>query len=256
MSDKVYTACVLVIGNEVLSGRTQDANIGYLATELTGLGIHLAECRIIPDVEDEIVAAVNHCRAKYDYVFTTGGIGSTHDDITAKSVARAFGLEFGMHPVAEPLLRAHYGERANDARMRMAMTPKGAELIDNPVSVAPGFKVENVYVFAGVPLIARAMFDGVRASLKGGRVMTSRTISTTDLSEGMLADELSAVQDKHPDVEIGSYPFLKLGGFGVNLVVRGTDQGQIDAACDDLIAMVKALGGQPIDGDTKGEVPK
>lgn len=255
MSDKIYTACVLVIGNEVLSGRTQDANIHHLGTELTALGIRLAECRVIPDVEREIVDAVNHCRAKYDYVFTTGGIGSTHDDITAKSVAKAFGLEFGMHPEAERLLLAHYGERANAARMRMAMTPKGAELIDNPVSRAPGFKVENVYVLAGVPLIARAMFDSVKASLKGGKVMASRTISTIDLSEGMLADQLSAVQDQHPGVEIGSYPFLKLGGFGVNLVVRGEDVGLIDAACADLVEMVRALGGKPIDGDTKGEVP-
>jgi molybdopterin-biosynthesis enzyme MoeA-like protein len=211
---------------------------------------------VIPDIEGEIVDAVNHCRARYDYVFTTGGIGSTHDDITAKSIAKAFGLDFGMHPEAERLLLAHYGDRANAARMRMAMTPKGAVLIDNPVSKAPGFRVENVYVFAGVPLIARAMFDSVRSSLKGGRVLISRTISTIDLSEGMLADELTQVQNNHPDVEIGSYPFLKLGGFGVNLVVRGENQSQIDAACSELIQMVKALGGTPIDGTTPGEVPK
>lgn len=256
MSDKPITACVLVIGNEVLSGRTQDANISYLGTELTALGIRLAECRVIPDIEDEIVEAVNHCRAKYDYVFTTGGIGSTHDDITAKSIAKAFGLEFAMHPEAERMLLEHYGERANAARMRMAMTPVGAALIDNPVSRAPGFRVENVYVFAGVPLIARAMFDSVRGTLKGGKVLVSRTVSTTQLSEGMLADELSAIQDKHPEVEIGSYPFLKLGGFGVNLVARGEDPVLVDAACMDLMQMVKNLGGEPIDGDTKGEVPK
>lgn len=256
MSDKTYTACVLVIGNEVLSGRTQDANIQHLGTELTQLGIRLAECRVIPDIEDEIVDAVNHCRAKYDYVFTTGGIGSTHDDITAKSVAKAFGLDFGMHPEAERMLLDHYGERANAARMRMAMTPAGAELIDNPVSRAPGFKVENVYVFAGVPIIARAMFDGVKASLAGGKVLVSRTISTTDLSEGALADALAEVQDKHAHVDIGSYPFLKLGGFGVNLVARGEDEALLDAACADLIDMVKRLGGVPIDGETKGQVPK
>lgn len=255
MSDKTYTACVLVIGNEVLSGRTQDANIAHLGGELTALGIRLAECRVIPDIEDEIVAAVNHCRARYDYVFTTGGIGSTHDDITAASVAKAFGLDFAMHPEAERMLLDHYGARANPARMRMAMTPVGAELIDNPVSRAPGFRVENVYVFAGVPIIARAMFDGVRATLKGGKALLSRTVSTTELSEGMLADELAQVQAEHPDVDIGSYPFLKLGGFGVNLVVRGPDQGKIDAACAALIAMVKTLGGQPIDGETQGEVP-
>lgn len=253
MSDKTITACVIVIGNEVLSGRTQDANISHLGTELTALGIRLAECRVIPDVEDEIVDAVNHCRAKYDYVFTTGGIGSTHDDITAKSVAKAFGLAFGTHPEAERILLAHYGDDANPARMRMAMTPEGAELVDNPVSRAPGFKVENVYVFAGVPMIARAMFDSVRGTLVSGKVVISRTISTTDLSEGMLADALSDVQDLHPDVEVGSYPFIKLGGFGVNLVARGDDQGLVDAACAALMEMVKALGGEPIDAETKGE---
>lgn len=260
MSDEAVTApvtaCVLVIGNEVLSGRTQDANINHLAKELAALGIRLMECRVIPDIEGEIVDAVNHCRAKYDYVFTTGGIGSTHDDITAQSVARAFGREFLMHPEAERILRAHYKERANAARMRMAMMPEGAELIDNPVSLAPGFKVENVYVLAGVPLIARAMFDSVKGGLKGGRVVISRTISTTDLSEGMLADDLRAVQEKHPQVDIGSYPFLKLGGFGVNLVARGEEKALVDAACADLIEMLRALGGTPIDGDTHGEVPK
>jgi len=253
MSDKIYTACVLVIGNEVLSGRTQDANIGYLAAELTGLGIRLSECRVIPDDQDEIVDAVNLCRAKYDYVFTTGGIGSTHDDITAAAVSKAFGLEFEVHAEAERILLDHYGDRANPARMRMAMMPRGAELVDNPVSRAPGFKLENVYVFAGVPLIARAMFDGVKASLKGGAPMVSRTVSTTEFSEGMMADELARVQDKHQDVDVGSYPFFKLGGFGVNLVVRGVDQARVDAACDDLIIMLKDLGGTAINGETKGE---
>lgn len=253
MSNDHVTACVLVIGNEVLSGRTQDANINHFARELTALGIRLTECRVIPDVESEIVDAVNHCRAKYDYVFTTGGIGSTHDDITAASVAKAFGLGFGTHPEAERMLLAHYGERANAARMRMAMTPVGAQLIDNPVSVAPGFRVENVYVMAGVPAIARAMLDGVKGTLKGGKVTVSRTVSTTDLSEGMIADELDAVQARHPDVDIGSYPFLKLGGFGTNLVARGEDLSQVDAACADLTRMIEDLGGTAIQGETRGE---
>ena len=256
MSDDTVTACVLVIGNEVLSGRTKDANINHLAGELTALGIRLAECRVLPDIEDEIVAAVNHCRARYDYVFTTGGIGSTHDDITAKSVAKAFGLDFGTHPVAEKLLLEHYGERANAARMRMAMTPVGAELIDNPVSVAPGFRVENVFVMAGVPVIARAMFDGVKGGLKTGARVVSRTVSTTELSEGMLADDLARLQDDFPDVDIGSYPFLKLGGFGVNLVARGTDVARVDEAAAALVRMLEALGVNPIDGETQGEVPR
>ena len=253
MSDKIYSACILVIGNEVLSGRTQDANISYLAGELSQLGIRVLECRVIPDDQDEIVGAVNACRAKYDYVFTTGGIGSTHDDITAACVAKAFDRAFEMHPEAERILQDHYGDRANAARMRMAMMPRGAELVDNPVSRAPGFKVENVYVFAGVPLIARAMFDGVKGMLKGGAVMVSRTVSTTEFSEGMMADQLSAVQDKHPDVDVGSYPFFKLGGFGVNLVVRGVDQASVNAACDALIQMLNDLGGKAIDGETKGD---
>jgi len=256
MNNKTVTACVLVIGNEVLSGRTRDANIHHLATELTALGIRLAECRVIPDVEDEIVEAVNHCRAKFDYVFTTGGIGSTHDDITAKAVAKAFGLAFTTHPEAERLLLDHYGDAANPARMRMAMTPEGAELVDNPVSRAPGFKVENVYVFAGVPMIARAMFDGVKGTLQGGKVVVSRTVSTSGLSEGMLADQLSAVQDEHPHVDIGSYPFIKQGGFGVNLVARGEDEALVDAALVALRQMIVDLGGAPVDGDTAGEVPK
>ncbi len=247
------TACVLVIGNEVLSGRTQDANINYLAVELGKLGIALVECRVIRDIEAEIVEAVNTCRGKYTYVFTTGGIGSTHDDITAKSVATAFNLSFGVHPQAERILLAHYGDKANEARMRMAMTPAGAHLIDNPVSTAPGFRVENVFVLAGVPVIARAMFDGLKGALAGGKPQVSKTVSTIGVSEGMIAIELGAVQDAHADVEIGSYPFLKLGQFGTNLVVRGEDQVRVEAACTALTALIEAAGGTPIEGETEGE---
>jgi len=252
-NNKPITACVLVIGDEVLSGRTKDANINYLASELTKLGIRLAECRVIGDIEDEIVDAVNHCRTKYTYVFTTGGIGSTHDDITAQSVAKAFGLGFGTHPQAERLLLDHYGDKANAARMRMAMTPDGATLIDNPVSVAPGFRVENVYVMAGVPVIARAMFDGVKGTLKGGKILTVKTVSTIGISEGMIGEQLRGVQAAHGGVDIGSYPFLKFGGFGTNLVVRGEDATQVEAVCADLRAMIIAAGGEPIDGETEGE---
>jgi len=253
METAAATACVLVIGNEVLSGRTADANINYIATELSKLGIRLMECRVIPDLEDEIIDAVNHCRAKFTYVFTTGGIGSTHDDITAKSVAKAFGLGFGTHPEAEQILLAHYGPKANDARMRMAMTPAGADLIDNPVSMAPGFCVENVYVMAGVPVIARAMFDGVKGTLAGGKMTVSKTVSTIGISEGMIAVELGQVQDAHPTVDIGSYPFLKTGKFGTNLVVRGENPDRVDAACVDLRAMIVAAGGEPLHGETEGD---
>ncbi len=247
------TACVLIIGNEVLSGRTQDKNLNYLASELTKLGISLMECRVIPDVEAEIVEAVNLCRVKYSYVFTTGGIGSTHDDITAESVAKAFGLDFGINPEAEQLLLDHYGNKANDARMLMARTPVGAELIDNPVSVAPGFRVENVYVMAGVPAISRAMFDGIKGTLAGGRIQVSKTVSTIGISEGMIAIELGAVQNAHPDVDIGSYPFLKMGKFGTNLVVRGEFEPQVDAACADLVKLIESVGGQALHGEIEGD---
>jgi len=252
MSKKI-TASILVIGNEILSGRTQDANIHYLAYELSAKGINVDEVRVIPDVEQEIIEAVNHCRQKFDYVFTTGGIGATHDDITAASIAKAFDVPFELHSKANRILLDHYGDKANAARMRMAMMPRGAELIDNPVSKAPGFKMDNVYVFAGVPLIARAMFEGVKNNLLGGAVTLSRTVSSLDVSEGVIGENLRLVQDQHPDVDIGSYPFLKFGGFGVNLVVRGVNQALIDAVCEDICAMIKQAGGTVIDGETQGE---
>ena len=252
-NSETATACVLIIGNEVLSGRTKDANLNYLACELTKIGIPLKECRVIPDIEDVIIDTVNECRAKYTYVFTTGGIGSTHDDITAECVAKAFGLDFGINPEAERRLLAHYGDRANDARMMMARTPVGAELIDNPVSVAPGFRVENVYVMAGVPKIAQAMFDGVKGTLAGGKILVSKTVSTIGISEGMIAIELGDVQKKHPDVDIGSYPFLKMGKFGTNLVVRGEEEAPVDAACKALIELIQSVGGDVIHGETEGD---
>ena len=163
------TACLIIIGNEILSGRTVDANLPFLAQELGGIGVVMREVRVVPDDEAEIVGAVNALRARYTYVFTTGGIGPTHDDITAACIARAFGLPFGRNPEAERRLRAYYPpEKLNDARLKMAETPEGAELIDNPVSVAPGFRVENVYVLPGVPKIMQAMFAGLKAGLKGG----------------------------------------------------------------------------------------
>ncbi|MEG3619958.1 molybdopterin-binding protein [Magnetovibrio sp. PR-2] len=247
------TACVLIIGNEVLSGRTKDANLNYLAMELTKVGIPLKECRVIPDVEEVIIETLNHCRAKYTYVFTTGGIGSTHDDITAACVAKAFGLDFGINPEAERRLLAHYGDRANPARMMMARTPVGAELIDNPVSVAPGFRVENVYVMAGVPKIAQAMFDGIKGTLAGGKILVSKTVSTIGISEGMIAIELGDVQKAHPDVDIGSYPFLKMGKFGTNLVVRGEDEAPVDVACEALVELIESVGGDVIRGETEGD---
>lgn len=246
------TAAIVIIGNEVLSGRTQDVNVNYLAGELTGLGIRLVEVRIVADAAADIVAAVNACRQRHSYVFTTGGIGGTHDDITARCIAQAFGREYCLHPGAEKILRAHYGADLNEARLAMARMPAGATLIENPVSGAPGFRVENVFVLAGVPVIARAMFEGVRGQLTGGPVTLSKSLHT-NLTEGVIATAMGRVQDSHPAVEIGSYPFFRLRRFGVNLVVRGHDVAAIDAAIAELRAMIEGLGGTADDGESTGE---
>lgn len=246
---KVVTAAVIVIGNEILSGRTKDLNLGYIATGLTSIGVRLIEGRFIPDIEATIVATVNELRAKFDYVFTTGGIGPTHDDITAASVAKAFGIPLILHPRAAKLLTDHYGpENLTEARMRMAHTPEGAELIDNPVSVAPGFRIGNVFVLAGVPRICQAMFDGLKGSLTAGDKVLSRTVSGY-VGEGAIAKDLGALQDRFPALEIGSYPFFRQGKFGASFVIRGTDNTAIDAAVVELHAIIRNLGAEPIEGD-------
>lgn len=243
------TAAILIVGNEILSGRTQDVNVAFLAKELGALGIRVREIRVVPDVEEEIVAAVNALRARYDLVFTTGGIGPTHDDITSPSVAKAFGVAWVRHPEAVALLRRHYtGDMLNEARLRMATVPEGATLIENPVSTAPGFQIGNVYVLAGVPAIMRAMFEGLKSRLPGGRPVSSRTVSTF-LGEGVIAAGLGALQDRFPQLEIGSYPFFRRGKFGTALVVRGTDEAALDAATDGLRRLIRELGDEPIDGE-------
>ncbi len=250
MSDvRIVTAGVIVIGNEILSGRTKDLNLGYLATGLTEIGIRLLEGRFIPDVEATIIATLNEMRDKYDYVFTTGGIGPTHDDITAASVAKAFGVPLILNPVAARLLTDHYGaENLTEARMRMAHTPEGARLIDNPVSVAPGFEIGNVFVLAGVPRICQAMFDGLKGALKGGDPVFSRTVSG-HIGEGVIAKDLGALQDRYPVLEIGSYPFFRQGKFGASFVIRGTDKTTIDRAAQELHTIIRNLGADPIDGE-------
>jgi molybdenum cofactor synthesis domain-containing protein len=241
-SEKPVTACLIIIGNEILSGRTVDANLPYIAQALGNRGIRLAEARVVPDIEAEIVDAVNACRRKCTYVFTTGGIGPTHDDITAQSVAQAFGLPFGRNQEAERRLLAYYPpERVNPARMKMADMPEGAELIDNPVSIAPGFRVENVYVLPGVPKIMQAMFDGLVARLEGGRKVLSRAI-TVFAPEGDVAAGLSEIQGRFPELEIGSYPFFRVEGPGTTVVLRGADPARIDAAADALLALATRLG--------------
>jgi molybdenum cofactor synthesis domain-containing protein len=236
------TAAVIVIGNEILSGRTQDRNLNYLAERLGALGIPVVEARVVRDDEAAIVEALNTCRRRHAYVFTTGGIGPTHDDITTAAVARAFGVELVRRdPRAMELLRQQYtaGE-LNEARMKMADIPAGAELIDNPVSRAPGVRIGNVFVLPGVPAIMRAMFDGLAAGLRGGAPVVSRTVSAY-VTEGGIATALAEVQRRHGDVEIGSYPFIRSGRFGVSLVARGTDADRVEAAAGALVDMLRIL---------------
>lgn len=237
------TACILLIGNELLSGKTQDANLQFLATELSQLGIRLLEARVIRDETDAIVAALNECRAKYTHVFTTGGIGPTHDDITADAVAKAFGVDLIIDPEAVSRMK-HWGKELNEARMRMARVPRGAELIDNPVSTAPGFHIGNVFVLAGVPIIAHAMFAACVTMLERGAAIHSRAIDVM-LREGDFALELERIAAAHPDVEIGSYPFARDGQHGANLVVRGTDEVLVERVRNEIVAAMKGLGGEP-----------
>jgi len=250
MSDTdTVTACCLIIGNEVLSGRTKDANLGWLAERLTDMGIRMAEARVIPDVEEVIINAVNEARAKYTYVFTTGGIGPTHDDITSLCVAKAFGVEIYRNPEAKALLETYIPvERLNEARLKMADVPVGSTLIDNPVSKAPGFQMGNVYVMAGVPSIMRAMFDELESTLTGGAKMESIAVASY-LPEGTVAEPLNDIQNAHPNVEIGSYPFFRAGHFGCTLISRGTDTEELETVAEEVRQMIISLGGEPIDED-------
>ncbi len=240
------TAGLVIIGNEILSGRTKDANLAYLGEELNALGIRMMEARVVADIPADIVEAINTLRARYTYVFTTGGIGPTHDDITAECVAQAFGLPFGPNPEAVAILDAHYKpEDRTEARYRMAKTPEGAELIENPVSKAPGFRIENVYVMAGVPRIMQAMFAGFRHTLVGGQPMVSRTV-TSHVPEGKAGGPLGELQARYPDTEIGSYPFFKDGRPGASIVIRALDAARADAAAEDVFALLIELGGKPV----------
>ncbi|MGH7093197.1 MAG: competence/damage-inducible protein A [Stellaceae bacterium] len=246
------TACVLIIGNEILSGRVQDENLAFLAQGLNESGIRLREARVIPDDSATIVATVNEVRGAFDYVFTTGGIGPTHDDITAQCIADAFGVPLILHPDAVRILEAHYPPGAlNEARLRMARVPEGASLLLNPISRAPGFAVGNVYVLPGVPQIMRAIFNELKHRLLGGAKVLSRSVSCA-LGEGALANGLADIQDRHPEVEIGSYPYFRRADFGVTLVVRGTDSGRIAAAADEIKALIRSLGGDPTEGQAEG----
>src|SRR6478609_2912976 len=216
------TAALLVIGDEILTGRTKDKNIGYIAEYLTGIGIDLLEVRVVPDIEAEIVAAVNALRERYTYLFTTGGIGPTHDDITADSIGRAFGVPVDHDPRAVSLLRERYGpDELNEARMRMARVPEGADLIENPISKAPGFRIGNVFVMAGVPSIMQAMLDNIASGLQTGARMIIETIEAEGLAEGIYAEGLGQIASSFPSVSIGSYPSFSTSGFRNQIVARG-----------------------------------
>lgn len=230
------TAAVLVIGDEILSGRTKDINIGFIAAHCTEIGIRLKEVRIVPDDEGAIIAAVNALREAYTYVFTTGGIGPTHDDITADSLARAFGISIDIDPRAVALLRERYAETdLTPTRLRMARIPAGAELIENSVSKAPGFIIGNVIVMAGVPPIMQAMLLAVTPNLRTGAKLLSDTIRV-QAPEGRVAIPLGECQRAFPDVAMGSYPFFEEGRFGTNLVLRSTDTARLAEARADLVA--------------------
>ena len=246
--NRTFTACVLIIGNEILSGRTQDANLGFLARGLNEIGIRLREARVIPDDIGAIVSTVNEARCAFDYVFTTGGIGPTHDDITAQCVADAFGVALIVHPEAKRLLETHYPPgHLNEARLRMAMVPEGAVLLPNPISRAPGFQIGNVFVLPGVPSIMQGIFEQLKHRLIGGEKMLSRSVSC-HLAEGTLARDLGALQARYPDLEIGSYPYFRRGDFGVTLVLRGTERTRLADATEELKALIRALGGEPQEG--------
>ena len=242
------TACLIIIGNEILSGRTQDANLALIGKKCDALGIRLTETRVIPDDEEIIITTVNTCRAEFTYVFTTGGIGPTHDDITAAAIARAFNVEVVRNEEAVKALDRYYEPgRLIEARLKMADIPAGARLIDNPVSGAPGFQLENVFVLPGVPSIMEAMFDGLADRLVGGDPILTENI-LTDLVESVIAKDLEAVQEKYPEVSMGSYPYFRKGKLGVNLVLRGTDRARMDAAADELAATIVRLKGNPVRG--------
>lgn len=240
--DGVVTAAVLIIGDEILSGRTQDTNLRDIARYLGVHGVDLCEARTVPDVLDEIVDALNALRARYDYVITTGGIGPTHDDITADAVAAAFGVELEEHPDILAMMQSRWGDQMNAARRRMARVPVGGSLVNNPVQGPPGFTIGNVFVLAGVPQIMRGMLEDVGPRLRSGAVVLSRTVRVEGSGEGAIAGPLEAVAKAHPSLSLGSYPFFNEGLYGSNLVLRSRDAAELSATVGELIAALRAAG--------------
>ncbi|WP_151955101.1 competence/damage-inducible protein A [Sphingomonas sp. EC-HK361] len=242
-SERIWTAALIVIGDEILSGRTQDKNVAQIARWLNVQGIRLAEVRVVADREDAIVEAVNALRARNDYLFTTGGIGPTHDDITVDAIAAALGVGVVHHPKAVAVLERYYATRggATEARLRMARVPQGADLIENRVSGAPGIRIGNVFIMAGVPHITAGMLDALTGTLEGGRPVVSRTIGCW-VAESEVADLLGAVERAHEGVAIGSYPFFREGRTGANFVVRSPDAVQVDGCIADLSQALEGAG--------------
>jgi molybdenum cofactor synthesis domain-containing protein len=249
MTDRIFTAALLVIGDEILSGRTHDKNIAQVATWLNVQGIRLAEVRVVADDEAAIVEAVNTLRARNDYLFTTGGIGPTHDDITVDSVAAALGVPVEVHPQARAILEAYYAPRGgvNEARLRMARVPAGASLIENALSGAPGIKVANIFILAGVPHIAGEMLAALTGTLEGGLPMLSATVGCW-VAESEVADLLRETERSHSGCQIGSYPFFREGRVGANFVIRSTDAGVLETCRTDLIAGLRGIGLDPAEG--------
>ena len=231
-----------------MSGRTQDTNLNYLAKALNELGVRLTEARVIPDVADVIVDTVNECRAGFDYVFTTGGIGPTHDDITAECIARAFDTEIELHPEIEKVIRQREAPpEVMKSRLLMARVPRGGTLIDNPTGGPQGFQMGNVFVMAGVPMVMQAMVSSLdQQRIRGAEPVRSRSVGAY-LGESQVANQLSAIQDRHPDVDLGSYPFYRQDGFGTNLVMRGTDEKELDEMKEEVKAMIRSFDSEPFD---------
>ena len=245
MTDRIYTACVLIIGNEILSGRTQDVNLNHIALELGKQGVRVREARVVPDVMDVIVDAVNEARTTFDYVFTTGGIGPTHDDITADCIAKAFGVELVVNEEIAARIRARPADpEVMESRMRMARIPDGATLIDNITGGPQGFKKDNVYVMAGIPSVMRAMLSTVR--LQGGALVESRSVAAY-LGESEVATGLTEIQNRYPHIDLGSYPFMREGRYGTTLVMRGTDPAALEAMRAEVKQLVLDAGETPHD---------
>jgi molybdenum cofactor synthesis domain-containing protein len=248
-ASRIWTAALIVIGDEILSGRTQDANLAYLAKWLNVQGIRLTQARVVRDEMGAIAEAVNALKPPaHDYLFTTGGIGPTHDDITVDAIAAALGVPVVMHPQAEAALRGYYGDRITDARLRMARVPEGADLIPNPVSGAPGIRLGNIFIMAGVPKITQGMLAGLEGQLQGGQPVLSRSIGAW-IGESAVAELLATTESAFDGVQIGSYPFWREGRVGANFVIRSPDPTALKACAEALMSGLKAAGVEPVDGE-------